>query len=361
MRRSFAFLCCALGCATPLPDGTVERHADAIIDGEPSGSEEDGVVMLHALLEDDTEVLCSASLVAPNLVLTARHCVSYLMPGLFSCTVRGELIDNPDGGGSLGAHLPAESIEVYGHTAPREAPLARGQKIISTLAPAICINDLAFVVLDTSLDLPVIPMRIGGPALVGEQGSLVGFGLVRDQKVLDYRLQPRARKADLEIAELGPDLLEDGVTTAPPRSLILRGPSGCVGDSGGPFLAASTGAVLGVYSLQAGELCEAEHVHHQLVHVPPFQALIDEAFAAADAIPTPEQQPAAGEGGAGGGISEAPAAGANSAGTEPTEPAPNGGGETGCTFAAASGSPRRASWMLAALALTALRRKRSRA
>src|SRR5215207_1149275 len=187
MRWPLALACCAAGCSGPLPEELTRRHAQAIIDGRASGSDQDGVVMLHALLEDETDVLCSASLVAPNLVLTARHCVSYLMPGRFSCNVRGELIDNPEGGGTLGSHLPAESIEVFGRATPRSTPLARGQQIISTLAQAICTNDVAFIVLDTALELPIVPLRLEGAALVGESGSLVGFGLVRDQHLLDYR------------------------------------------------------------------------------------------------------------------------------------------------------------------------------
>jgi hypothetical protein len=313
--------------------------------------------MLRAPFEDGTDALCSASLVAPNLVLTARHCVAYMMPGRFSCNVRGELIDNPEGGGALGSHFPAESIEVFGRATPRQTPLAHGRQIISTLAPAVCTNDLAFMVLDTALDLPLVPMRLDRPAVVGESGTLVGFGLVRDQRVLDYQHQPRASKADLEIAELGPDSLEEGVTTAPPRSLILRELSGCTGDSGGPFLAASTGALLGVYSLQRGGECEAEDAYHQLVHVPPFQALIAEAFAAAEAVPTPEPVKATGEGGAGGEASTH-VAGAESAGAAPGEPPPDDE-ESSCTLASRRSSSHAADvWSVLAL-LWWRRRRRS--
>ena len=357
MRWSFALLCWAAGCSGKVPEELTQQHAEAIIDGEVSGHEQDGVLMLHALLEDETDSLCSASLVAPNLVLTARHCVSYVMPGQFSCNVRGELTDNPDGGGTLGSHVPAESIEVFGRGTPRRTPLARGQQIISTLAQAICTNDLAFVVLDTALDLPIVPLRLEGPAVVGESGSLVGFGLVRDQRLLDYRSQARASKPDLEIAELGPDSLEDGVTTAPPRSLILRGPSGCVGDSGGPFLAASTGAVLGVYSLLGSESCETEDAYHQLVHVPPFQALIAEAFAAAGAVPTPEPG-TPGEGGSAG-EPPLPLAGADSGGAAASEPKPSGE-ESSCSVVTTGRSTCGALvWPALALLLGRWRRRRN--
>lgn len=126
--------------------------------------------------------------------------------------------------------------------------------------------------------------------MLHEPSVLVGFGLTGDQTGIDYRTQPRLQKRDLDITGLGPDSLAVGVTTVPPRALIMKGASGCIGDSGGPLLAQSTGAVLGVYSLQVGESCVAPDVRHQMVHVPPFVTLIDEAFAAAGCLPTPEPE-----------------------------------------------------------------------
>jgi Trypsin len=315
-----------LSCADRGPGEGVASSRQAIVDGEASGAEQGGVVLLRALLDDDSELVCTGSLVGPNLVLTARHCVSYLSEGQFSCSVRGELTSNPSGGGRLGLHLPAERIEVYGQDPPRKAPLARGAQVISTLSPSICKNDIAFVVLDHALELPLIPMRIGRPAQLHEASVLVGYGLDAAQTGIDYVTQPRFQKRDLDIVALGPDSLADGVTTVPPRALILKGPSGCIGDSGGPLLSQQSGAVLGVYSLQEGESCSAPNVRHQMVHVPPFSALIDEAFSAAGCLPTPEPEGASGSGGAGG---EAGAAGT------PTDAA---GGVEGETAAGAGGA-----------------------
>lgn len=367
-------------CADQAPSEGVANSRQAIVDGEASGAEQDGVVLLRAFTDDDTELVCTGSLVGPNLVLTARHCVSYLNEALFSCTVRGELTNNPDGGGRLGLHLPAERIEVYGRKLPRKAPLARGARVISTLSPDICKNDIAFVVLDQAVDLPLIPMRIGSPARLHETGVLVGFGLDATQTGIDYATQPRFQKRDLDIVALGPDSLADGVTTVPPRALILKGPSGCIGDSGGPLLAQQSGAVLGVYSLQEGESCVASNVKHQMVHVPPFTTLIDEAFEAAGCLPTPEPEGAAGAGGAG---AEAGAAGAaveaaggveadNAAGTgggsssgvagEPSGETPKGpASSSGCSLAGAFTHSPSALHALAMLtAAIGLRRKRAR-
>jgi hypothetical protein len=358
MKARLGLSCCAL-LAIRCADVPVERHAERIVDGELSSASEDGVVMLRAEV-NGVEVLCSASLVAPNLIVTARHCVSYLTPGLFNCTVRGELVDNPEGGGSLGQHLPAESISVFDNTTPRHEPLAHGTRIVSTLAPAICVNDIAFMVLDTELDLPIVPIRLNRPALLKEDVTLLGFGLTDERQNIDYALQKRRRKGGLQIAGVGPDSIDDGVTTVPPRALILNGPSGCVGDSGGPLLASNSGALLGVYSLQAGESCLAPNVRHQLVHVSPFRALLEEAFAAAGAIPTPEaeNEPEGGQGGAGGtaGNEQGGEAGTDTDAPEPVDG--DGSADSSCSAIRRAPPGSRWSWLIAIALVLARRRAR---
>jgi MYXO-CTERM domain-containing protein len=301
---------CVFGCSSVAPGEASGAVARAIVAGEPSGAEQDGVVLLRGVLEEG-EILCSAVLVGSNLIMTARHCVAYMSEGTYSCSRRGELIDNPTGGGRLGRDLPASGFEVYGRKTPRKLPLARGLRILSTLPPTVCQNDLAFVVLDTALDLPVVPMRLGRPAEQNEPAVLVGYGAAAHDQPVNYKTQARQQKTGLRVAAVGPDSIDDGVTTTvPPRVLIVEGPSGCTGDSGGPLLAESTGAVLGIYSLQRGADCSAPNVRNQLVHVPPFQTLIDEAFAAAGGEPVLEPTPGAGGANDQGGASSVPAGGA---------------------------------------------------
>jgi len=358
---------CALSCSAVEPGEASGSQAEAIIAGEPSGAEQDGVVLLRAVLEDKSELLCTASLVGPNLIMTARHCVAYLTDGPFSCSPSGELIDNPSGGGRLGLDLPAASLEIYAGKTPRKSPLAHGLQIISTFPPTICENDLAFVVLDTALDLPLLPLRLGRPAQPQELAVLVGYGTSENAQLINYKTQARQQKRGLEVAGVGPDSIDDGVTTVPPRTLVVDGPSGCIGDSGGPLLAESSGAVLGIYSLQRGSLCAAPHVRSQLVHVPPFQALIDQAFAAAGCEPVPEPKPEAGEaggaGGAGGATNDAGASESSTPGgatgglpgaagetaTEP-EPKPKAAKSSGCSVS----SPRRSADAAPSLLLLAL-------
>jgi hypothetical protein len=260
--------------------------------GEPSpaGTSDDAVLVLRTTI-DGQELVCSASLVAKNLVLTARHCVAHSIQGPFNCTVRGALVDNPDGAGQIGLDLPANSLEFYGGAAPRHAPLARGSAIFSTLSSTICMNDLALVVLDRDVDLPVLPLRLSGRARMGESVILVGYGFDETESTIDVRTQVRHRKTGLTISGVGPDSLDQGVTTVAPRTIVVEGPSGCVGDSGGPLRDATSGAIVGVYSLLDGVTCVDPSVRHEFVHVPPLRAVIDDAFQAAGATPMLESTP----------------------------------------------------------------------
>ncbi|HEY5375066.1 MAG TPA: trypsin-like serine protease [Polyangiaceae bacterium] len=360
-KRAGFLLCCALCqcCSSSAAEPGLSVARSAIVGGEPSPAGMQDAVLLLRTAVDGQELLCTASLVAPNLALTARHCVAHLQDGPFNCSVKGELLDNPTGAGRIGLDLPASSLEFYGGALPRTTPLAHGLSIVSTLSGTICVNDIAFIVLDRAVARPVLPLRLRGRAQVGEAVTLVGYGLVSDtQQTIDFSSQPRAQKTGLSITGVGPDSLADGVTTVPPRAVLLTGPSGCIGDSGGPLLAASSDAVLGVYSLLNGASCSDSHVRHQLVHVPAFQTLIAQAFAAAGADPTPETPlgdlgaaGASADAGAGGGPGPEASAGAGGSDADANADAdasadagtatPTGGGasaSTGC--ATALGRPR---------------------
>ncbi|HEY3498809.1 MAG TPA: trypsin-like serine protease, partial [Polyangiaceae bacterium] len=311
--RALILLFAALpGCDTRALEETATARA-GVLNGEPSpAGPEDGVLALRTEV-DGAELVCSATLVAPNLVLTARHCVSHLVPGRFSCSVKGELASADPGAGTLGTHLPADQMEFFGLAPPRDEPLARGEFVLSTLSETICLNDVAFVLLDRELSLPPLPLRMSGRARRGEPATIVGYGLDEDmvqQGRLDLRTQVRLHNDELTIEEVGPPSSDDLVTVVPPRTLLVTGPSGCFGDSGGPLLARDSNAVLGVYSLMAGADCTAKTARHLFVHFPDFQALTRDAFELAGHEPIAEADPSsAGAGGEGGADAGAPGAG----------------------------------------------------
>ncbi len=315
--RALALAALAVACASPGSTAPFAVTRAAVVGGEPSptGGIEDAVLMLRLPL-DGGELVCSSSLVAPNLAVTARHCVSHFVDGNFSCTVHGELQSVDPNAGVLGSHFDAASLEFYDATTPRTKAIAHGAQVLSTLSDTVCTNDLAFVVLDHALSLPVLPLRLNGRARIGEPVTLVGYGFDDDMvgsEFLDVTTQRRTHNPNLVIDDVGP-LANDDVTSAPPRTIVIDRPSGCVGDSGGPLIARDTHALLGIDSLSAGGDCLSHNVTNLFTHVPDFELLLDDAFAAAGYEPVPEAPPdepgSMSDGGGGGAPSESEAGGA---------------------------------------------------
>ena len=335
-------------CHDARSEGELATLQERVVHGEasPTGGPEDAVLLLRTELDGD-ELICSASLVAPNLVVTARHCVSYLVRGVFSCTAQGELVSLDTGAGELGTHLEPASIEFYSGVTPRTEPVAYGQQILSTLSDTICVNDLAFVVLDRNLDLPVLPLRVDGQAERDEPVTLVGYGLddaMSQTGRLHFETQPRTRNDSLVVADVGPVETGQQTSTVPPRSLLVEGPAGCLGDSGGPLLARETEALLGVYSLLGGESCLGTDAHHLFAHVPLCPLLTQQAFEAAGSEPVPERVVTpTGEGGrtvdteAGAGGNDLSRAGASDGGTGGRGP-DGAGGDAAPTSAGQGGA-----------------------
>src|SRR5512143_2965350 len=141
------------GCAANEPERTASTH-EAIIAGEASGDDEDAVVLIHHAGPDDET--CTATMLAPNLIVTARHCVG-------------------DDTGANGAVVDwrAEDLHVFVGkdafaTVRGDATKydATGRAIVSP-ASTRWYPDVAFVVLDRSLDAPIAAVRKSGGAAVG--------------------------------------------------------------------------------------------------------------------------------------------------------------------------------------------------
>ncbi|HEY6556018.1 MAG TPA: trypsin-like serine protease [Polyangiaceae bacterium] len=254
----------------------------------PDGTADDAVLHLRGTAYVD--LTCTATLVASNLVVTALHCVARTPAGGFQCTPEGELIPNPDGAGTLLGHVAPESVEFYAGQTVGPEPVARGSQILSTFSDTICRNDIAFVLLDRTLDLPIRSIRLQHPTAVDEAMTFIGYGL-DEQRIADWRARPRKRLTGQRVRAVGPDSLQEGVTDAPPRTLVFEGPSACWGDSGGPALSEDTGAVTGVFSLLSGQLCNARGTKLIYTRAAPFKSLAEQAFSAAGQRPWLEGEP----------------------------------------------------------------------
>lgn len=280
-RALYVLAALTAGCgdaATLEPPSGVQRAALYGAEASPDGTADDAVLHLRGTAYVD--LTCTATLVAPNLVITAVHCVARTPAGGFQCSPEGELVPNPDGAGTLLGHVAPESVELYAGQTVGPEPVARGSQILSTFSETVCKNDIAFVLLDRTLDLPIRPIRLQRPTAVDEAMTFIGYGL-DEQRIADWRARPRKRLTGQRVRAVGPDSIQDGVTDAPPRTLVFEGPSACWGDSGGPALSEDTGAVTGVFSLLSGQLCNARGTKLIYTRAAPFRSLAEQAFSEA--------------------------------------------------------------------------------
>jgi hypothetical protein len=159
--------------------------------------------------------LCGAVLVAPDVVLTARRCVDVVSAGL-ACP--------PDAGQTASSRSPSTIRVLVGDDLSSAVERARGFELLEPEGTDYCAADLAFIVLDATIDdrLP-IRVRATTPA-TGDHLRTVGFDAER--KVVRDNV---------------------AVTDATPRGLLL-GEAPCRVAPGGPAIDESTGELVGILS-----------------------------------------------------------------------------------------------------------------
>lgn len=250
-----------------VPDGRVL----AAVEKEASS----GVVAIATSVTDSPShiTLCSGALVAPNLVLTARHCVSRAVTATPSCDARGR----SHNGDHLAEDVDPASIAIYTGTYVRpdvDVPVARAVRTLRPTGQVLCDADVAFLVLDRAVtNAAILPMRMHAPVETGDMVVPVGFG-GGTLNVVGHK-----------VARTGSTILATGPSANASTGAVL-GPrefevdvATCRGDSGGPAIDASTGEIVGVVS--RGGSCTA-HGNHVYTRVDAFKRLTGAAFSAAE-------------------------------------------------------------------------------
>ena len=220
----------AVACSAPPQEpAAIDRQpiAGGIVDESHQN------VFLLAWHEGQAAALCTATLIAPNLLLTARHCVS-------PSSGQDHVLC---GDASLGEPRPAAAFFATNAAQPREGSRLFGASEVRVPASTVdtCGYDIALLILDENvpapLSAPAVP-RIDREAVPGELYTAVGYGVTESGEPSGSRMRLEGLSVECEPGSCG-----EGV-----ESTEFRGETGiCSGDSGGPALDAD-GKVLGVVS-----------------------------------------------------------------------------------------------------------------
>lgn len=274
-----------MGCAAEV-DGNTDVATNVTIGAETKifGGETDddrsavsSVVALKVGSAGSYE-LCSGALVAPNVVLTARHCVANSITTTVSCDEKG----NSTNGAHVAGEQPPSAVAVYTGASPKfgQKADAVGTAIVAPKGEFLCDSDIALVVLDHAVSgVEPLAVRLGAGVAPGETIRSVGYGQ-NDQKM---PLGTRLRKAGVAVLAMGSGVSESRTALGPHEFEVGR--SICQGDSGGPAISEDTGAVIGVVS--RGGDCE-EDFGHIYTTTAGWAQLFGEAFALAGGAPIVE-------------------------------------------------------------------------
>lgn len=249
-----------------------------VLNGTLSGREDDGVVMVVATTPSVT-YRCTGTLIAHNLVITARHCVSDFEDLMFACTDDGELVPSSPGGRMKALYAPSQ-ISIRIGDGPKPVFGANATQLFAAETPSVCRNDLALILLDRELsDLPIMPIRLNKGTEPGEALRVVGYGA--DETKFTGN---RHTRSGLVIAQVGFSEFRSPGDPVPPRTFVTEGPALCIGDSGGPAFVTDT-VLSGVWSQVVGD-CTATSARNFFTEVAPFaKGLVLPAFEAAGADP----------------------------------------------------------------------------
>ncbi len=260
-------------CSDNLGESDAAGLRSAIVNGEISDETDDAVVKVEASPEGGDASNCTGTMIAPNLVVTALHCVAYYTGGRFRCNADGTLTSTEPQAGELGALVSPDRIRILAGVTPNIEPVAVGAQVFGTGATEICRNDFAIVLLDRDLDFPVVPLRLERSVRRGQSMRVVGYGST-EAAMSDVL---RRYRAGVTVTDVGPDAFGQATSSAAPRTVVLS-EGACFGDSGGPAFSEETGALVGVYSLSVGSTCTTQGVRNIYTKLSPFSSIVDQAF-----------------------------------------------------------------------------------
>ncbi|MFO0561018.1 MAG: S1 family peptidase [Polyangiales bacterium] len=190
---------------------------------------------------------CTGSLIAPNLVLTARHCVSDTSSEAIVCSTftQNGMTYTPTTAGP--PFNPGSFLVTTDPVISQRSPFTRVAEVWvpdNTTNQPMCGKDIALLRLTSNItSVPLIEPRVDIAARVGEIFTASGYGATNSRGAGSGT---RRMRDGLRVEHVGLAQARPGLTVVAEQEL-LADTGTCQGDSGGPALD-EIGAVFGILS-----------------------------------------------------------------------------------------------------------------
>lgn len=246
------------------------RVSSAILNGRPSGEDENAAVYIETQNADDPThpLRCSGRILAPALVVTARHCLLTKRSANVFCNPDGSPTD-PTQAGDVTVVGP-EVVSILVGAQKSTARSVAVKEIFTELGVSVCGSDIAYLRLaEPGLDTRTAIRR--APPRLDEMLSVSGWGYRSDEDSAQKILPDTRSTIERPITQTGPN----GI---PSDTFAIGGNSVCLGDSGAAGL--TNGALLGVYSrIDLPDQCSLEANRNIFVWPAAHLQLAEVAFA----------------------------------------------------------------------------------